>query len=94
MGRYLITETMSQRHELGMDSCDRLFPSQDTLPRGGFGNLIALPLQHGPRQQANTVFLDDRLEPLPGEGQWAYLAAIPAAHGGRDDSHPRPKPFA
>jgi hypothetical protein len=28
-----------------MDSYDRLFPSQDVLPRGGFGNLIALPLQ-------------------------------------------------
>ena len=77
MGCYLITETMSRRHELSMDSYDRLFPSQDTMPRGGFGNLIALPLQHGPRQQGNTVFLDDRLEPLPGEEQWAYLAAIP-----------------
>lgn len=77
MGCYLITETMSRRHELSMDSYDRLFPSQDTMPRGGFGNLIALPLQHGPRQQGNTVFLGDRLEPLPGEEQWAYLAAIP-----------------
>jgi len=77
MGCHLITETMSRRHELSMDSYDRLFPSQDTMPRGGFGNLIALPLQHGPRQQGNTVFLDDRLEPLPGEEQWVYLAAIP-----------------
>ncbi len=76
MGCYLITETMSRRHELSMDSYDRLFPSQDTMPRGGFGNLIALPLQHGPRQQGNTVFLDDHLEPLPGDEQWAYLAAV------------------
>ena len=59
MGCYLITETMSRRHELSMDSYDRLFPNQDTMPRGGFGNLIALPLQHGPRQQGNSVFLDD-----------------------------------
>ena len=43
-----LTETMARRHELSMDSYDRLFPSQDTMPRGGFGNLIALPLQHGP----------------------------------------------
>jgi hypothetical protein len=48
MGCHLVTETMARRHELSMDSYDRLFPSQDTMPRGGFGNLIALPLQHGP----------------------------------------------
>jgi superfamily II DNA or RNA helicase len=77
MGCHLITKTMSRRHELSMDSYDRLFPSQDTMPRGGFGNLIALPLQHGPRQQGNTLFLDDQLQPLPGDEQWAYLAAVP-----------------
>ena len=77
MGCYLITETMSRRHELSMDSYDRLFPSQHTMPRGGFGNLIALPLQRGPRQQGNSVFLDDQLQALPGDQQWAYLAAVP-----------------
>jgi hypothetical protein len=77
MGCHLITETMSRRHELSMDSYDRLFPSQDTMPRGGFGNLIALPLQHAPRQQGNSVFLDDQLQPLPDEQQWMYLAAVP-----------------
>ena len=46
MGCYLITETMSRRHQLGMASYDRLFPNQDTMPRGGFGNLIALPLEY------------------------------------------------
>lgn len=76
MGCSLITETMSRRHELSMDSYDRLFPSQDTMPRGGFGNLIALPLQHGPRQQGNTAFLDEQLQPLPDDAQWAYLAAV------------------
>jgi superfamily II DNA or RNA helicase len=76
MGCYLITETMSRRHKLSMDSYDRLFPSQDTMPRGGFGNLIALPLQHGPREQGNTVFLDDELRPLPDDAQWAFLAAV------------------
>ena len=64
------------RHELSMDSYDRLFPSQDTMPRGGFGNLIALPLQHGPRQEGNSVFLDDDLAAVPDEQQWAYLASI------------------
>ncbi len=47
MGSSLLTETMTRRHELSMRSYDRLFPSQDTLPRGGFGNLIALPLRVG-----------------------------------------------
>lgn len=76
MGCHLITETMSARHELSMDSYDRLFPSQDTMPRGGFGNLIALPLQHGPRQQGNSIFLDDRLEPYPNDQQWSVLAGV------------------
>ncbi|MEO8302536.1 MAG: DEAD/DEAH box helicase family protein [Betaproteobacteria bacterium] len=76
MGCHLITETMASRHELGMDSYDRLFPSQDTMPRGGFGNLIALPLQHGPRQEGNTVFLNDDLEAFPDEQQWAHLASL------------------
>jgi hypothetical protein len=65
MGCYLLTETMARRHELSMDSYDRLFLSQDTMPRGGFGNLIALPLQREPRREGNSVFVDDRLEPYP-----------------------------
>lgn len=76
MGSYLITEAMAQRHELSMDSYDRLFPSQDTMPRGGFGNLIALPLQHGPRQEGNSVFLDDNLVAIPDDQQWAFLASV------------------
>lgn len=74
MGCYLITETMSRRHQLSMESYDRLFPSQDTLVKGGFGNLIALPLQHELRQKGNTVFLDENFTPY--EDQWAYLASI------------------
>jgi hypothetical protein len=77
MGCYLITETMSRRHELSMESYDRLFPSQDTMPHGGFGNLIALPLQHGPRALGNSVFLDDQLRPYPDDEQWSYLASLP-----------------
>ena len=75
MGCYLITETMSRRHQLSMESYDRLFPNQDTLPRGGFGNLIALPLQHGPRQMGNTVFVDSRFVPHP--DQWKFLSKHP-----------------
>ncbi len=75
MGCYLITETMSRRHQLAMDSYDRLFPNQDTMPKGGFGNLIALPLQHAARTAGNTVFLDHDLRPIA--DQWAYLASLP-----------------
>src|SRR5256712_9861867 len=75
MGCYLITETMSRRHQLPMGSYDRLFPNQDTLPRGGFGSLIALPLQYGPRQLGNTVFVDDRFVPHP--DQWQVLSEHP-----------------
>ena len=75
MGCYLITETMAHRDELPMSSYDRLFPNQNTMPRGGFGNLIALPLQYGPTQQGNTVFVDENWTPYP--DQWMYLAALP-----------------
>jgi superfamily II DNA or RNA helicase len=74
IGCYFLTETMSRRHELSMQSYDRLFPNQDTMPRGGFGNLIALPLQYEPRQHGNSVFVDERFEPF-GE-QWTFLASV------------------
>lgn len=76
MGCYLITETMSRRHQLSMDSYDRLFPSQDTMPRGGFGNLIALPLQREARRQGNSIFLDDDLKPYADDAQWSHLASV------------------
>ncbi len=74
MACFLVTETMARRHELSLASYDRLSPNQDTIPRGGFGNLIALPLQHGPRQEGNSVFVDDRL--VPYADQWAFLGGI------------------
>ena len=46
---------------------------RDTMPRGGFGNLIALPLQHGPRQAGSSVFLDETLNAYPDDQQWAVL---------------------
>jgi len=74
LGTLMLTYTMNRRPEVGMDSYDRLFPSQDTLPKGGFGNLIALPLQRKPREQNNSVFLDSDLNPYP--DQWAFLSSI------------------
>lgn len=72
LGAHVLTETMEQRPEVGLKSYDRLFPNQDTLPRGGFGNLIALPLQKAARELGNSVFVDERLEPFA--DQWAFLA--------------------
>jgi superfamily II DNA or RNA helicase len=75
MGCYLLTETMARRHQLSMGSYDRLFPNQDTMPRGGFGSLIALPLQYEPRQQGNSVFVDGQFRAYA--DQWTYLASAP-----------------
>jgi hypothetical protein len=76
MGCYLLTETMARRHELRMDSDDRLFPNQDTMPRGGFGNLIALPLQHEARKQGNTLFVDEGFQPWPGARQQSDVLTV------------------
>ena len=75
IGSFLLTETMERRPELGLASYDRLFPNQDTLPKGGFGNLIALPMQKAPRESGNSIFVDETLTPYP--DQWAFLSSIP-----------------
>ena len=70
----ILTRTMERRYALGLGSYDRLFPSQDTMPKGGYGNLIALPLQRDPREKGNSVFVDDQLQPY--DDQWAFLSSI------------------
>jgi superfamily II DNA or RNA helicase len=74
LGSYILTETMERHPAVGFDSYDRFFPSQDTLPQGGFGNLIALPLQKSACERGNSVFVDDRL--VPYSDQWAFLSSI------------------
>jgi hypothetical protein len=74
LGALLITSAMERRPDIGFESYDRFFPSQDTRPTGGFGNLIALPFQDGPRRLGNSVFVDD--EWVPYEDQWAYLSGV------------------
>jgi len=74
LGSFILTETMERRPDLGFGSYDRFFPNQDTLPHGGFGNLIALPLQKQPRDVSNTVFLDDQM--VPHEDQWSFLSSL------------------
>ena len=74
LGSHLLTEAMERRPDIGFGSYDRFFPSQDTLPAGGFGNLIALPLQGGPRKAGNSLFLGDDFEPHT--DQWAFLSSL------------------
>ncbi len=74
LASHVLTETMERRPDIGLDSYDRFFPNQDTMPQGGFGNLIALPLQKGPRQQDNSVFLDDDF--VAWADQWTFLASV------------------
>lgn len=75
LGESLLTRAMELRPELGLDSYDRLFPNQDTLPRGGFGNLIAMPLQRGVARDGNSLFVDPAaFTPFP--DQWVYLSGL------------------
>jgi len=69
-----MTRTLDRRPEIGLDSFDRFFPNQDTLPKGGFGNLIALPLQKAAREKNHSLFLDNDM--VPCADQWAFLASI------------------
>ncbi len=74
LGAALISHTCDRTRQLSLASYDRLFPNQDMLPKGGFGNLIALPLQKHPRSLGRSVFVDGNQEPYP--DQWAFLASI------------------
>ena len=80
LGTAIISHTCARTRQLKLESYDRLFPNQDTMPKGGFGNLIALPLQKLPRESGCSVFVDDELRPYA--DQWAFLASIQpmAAH--------------
>jgi superfamily II DNA or RNA helicase len=78
LGAFMLTQAMETRPEMGFNSYDRFFPSQDTLPRGGFGNLIALPLQKKPREKGNCLFVDENFNPYP--DQWLFLSAIRRMH--------------
>jgi hypothetical protein len=74
LGAHLVTEAMERNPDIGFASYDRFFPSQDSMPSGGFGNLIALPLQHGPRLAGNSIFIGANFEPHA--DQWAFLSML------------------
>jgi superfamily II DNA or RNA helicase len=74
LGTFLITDTMERVPDIGFGSYDRFFPSQDFTPAGGFGDLIALPLQGLARSSGNSEFIDESCSSYP--DQWAFLSAI------------------
>lgn len=74
LGTAIISHTCTRTRQLTLQSYDRLFPNQDTMPKGGFGNLIALPLQKKPRENGCSVFVDESLNPY--QDQWNFLASI------------------
>jgi hypothetical protein len=74
LGAHLVTETMERNPDIGFASHDRFFPSQDNMRQAASANLIALPLQHGPRLAGNSVFLDANFEPRP--DQRAFLSTL------------------
>ncbi|QSO47517.1 TOTE conflict system archaeo-eukaryotic primase domain-containing protein [Alicyclobacillus mengziensis] len=75
LGSALLTHTLTKRHEVGLDSYDRMFPNQDTLPKGKkLGNLIALPFQRLAGKQGNSLFIDSDGDPYP--DQWVYLSSV------------------
>jgi hypothetical protein len=74
LGFLILSRAMNYEDQLPLTSYDRLFPNQDSMPDGGFGNLIALPLQREARERGNTLFLDEALEIIP--DPWAYLQFI------------------
>ncbi|WP_296752903.1 DEAD/DEAH box helicase [Thiobacillus sp.] len=74
LGSAIISHTCARTRQLKLESYDRLFPNQDTLPKGGFGNLIALPLQKEAREKGFSLFVDDELKPHA--DQWTFLASV------------------
>jgi superfamily II DNA or RNA helicase len=74
LGFGLLDKAMEIYTNLSFDSYDRLFPNQDILPEGGFGNLIALPLQKEARLSGNSSFVDNELNVI--QDQWQHLAQL------------------
>lgn len=74
LGNAILTEATKLNARLDFKSYDRFFPNQDRLPEGGFGNLVALPLQGMARKNGNSVFVDDNF--LPYKDQWSYLYQV------------------
>ena len=74
LGSMILTLSMKEHAKLSFRSYDRMFPNQDTMPKGGFGNLIALPLQVAAARHGGSLFVDEALK--PNADQWVYLSKV------------------
>lgn len=74
LGTNLLKAAMKHNHSISFESFDRMFPNQDEMPKGGYGNLIALPLQGHSVKQGYSVFVNDDFRPF--DDQWAYLSSV------------------
>lgn len=74
LGIVLLKKTKEENNGFLLESFDRMFPNQDNLPKGGFGNLIVLPLQKVPGRSGNSLFVDEQFIPYP--DQWLYLSTV------------------
>lgn len=74
LGFAIMTKTLNTHHQISLNSYDRFFPNQDTVPKGGFGNLIALPLQKEVRSRGGSVFVNEEFKPY--QDQWDFLSNI------------------
>lgn len=74
LGTAILTEAMNREGRMSFKSYDRFFPNQDCIPKGGFGNLVALPLQGQARKKGNSVFVNENFQVYA--DQWSYLASF------------------
>ena len=74
IGNAILTEAMMQRGQMSFKSYDRMFPNQNEVEKGGFGNLVALPMQGQARKNGNSVFVDETFESF--SDQWSFLQSI------------------
>ena len=74
LGFAILREAMNHNGRMELNSYDRFLPNQDFLPKGGYGNLIALPLQGGARRSGNSVFVDNDF--IAYDDQWQFLSSI------------------
>ena len=74
LGNAILTEAMNRNGKISFKSYDRFFPNQDTLPEGGLGNLVALPLQGLARKNGNSIFVNEYFEPYV--DQWEFLLNV------------------
>ena len=72
-GTAILQSAMCENHALSFSSFDRMFPNQNTMPKGGYGNLIALPLQGQAVKLGHSIFVDEKF--LPYQDQWSFLSS-------------------